>query len=176
MSTEYSFHVAVGYEVSFKELARGRLKRLREKSRLEDRFDPRTGKKTGQEKVVEREAGTYLVIGDDSYSIEFEDVPEAKAALETALSLALGTELELTDVNESPYVDLLDSTYVVAPPCLMPRESREVDLGRATGTGAFLVSELVKAMPAPEAFGQRLRKAGVPAGGPGVRRIGGCDG
>lgn len=175
MSTEYSFHVAVGYEVPFKELARGRLKRFKEKSRLEDRFDPRTGKKTGQEKVVEREAGTYLVIGDDAYNVN-DDPCEARDALEAALALATGTELDLVDVNESPYVDLLDSTYVVTAPGIVKREACEVDLGKATGSGSFLVSGLVKAVPALEALGERLRKAGIRAGEPVVRIVGGCDG
>lgn len=61
MSTEYHAMAAFGWFIDLDEIHKHfKIKKKREKTVLEGRFDPKTGKKTKPEKVVTQRAGKYF--------------------------------------------------------------------------------------------------------------------
>lgn len=78
MSTDHDAVSCVGFAVSFEDFFGPMLRRTKEVSHMEDRFDGKTGKKLDkQEKVVDRAAGFNIVVGKQ----EFEG-PESKEDLD----------------------------------------------------------------------------------------------
>lgn len=84
MGIDYTIHLAVGFRISEEELVEAFSVRTEEVSHMEKRFDPRTGERLADEKVVDRKAGTTLMwdgedIGDE---IELAEQVAKKAGCE----------------------------------------------------------------------------------------------
>lgn len=78
MSVDHDAEAVVGFAISFEDFFKPLMKRTKEEFHMEDRFDSKSGKKLDkQEKVVDKNAGFAIVIGEH----EFEG-PESKEDLE----------------------------------------------------------------------------------------------
>lgn len=74
MGIDYSFSIGIGYVVSYDSLVEALepwAVKTEDDFHMEDRFDPKTGKKIGQEKVVDFEGETTYKLGKKKF--EYED-------------------------------------------------------------------------------------------------------
>jgi hypothetical protein len=68
MSVDHDAVTVVGFAISFEDFFKPLLKPSKEVSHMEDRFDPKTGKKLPtQAKVIDREAGFNIVVGKEEF-------------------------------------------------------------------------------------------------------------
>jgi len=76
MGIDYSFSLGIGFTVDPEELSEAlrkiHAKEVPEKFHMEDRFDPKTGAKVGQEKVIDEEATIAWFVGKEEYEYEQE--------------------------------------------------------------------------------------------------------
>jgi len=78
MGIDYSFSLDIGYKISGEDLPDSMFRITEQKSHMEDRFDPRSGKKIAPVRVIDEEGGeeTYILDGK-----EHEDTCELAEAL-----------------------------------------------------------------------------------------------
>src|SRR5579864_2116306 len=145
MSTDYDAVTVVGFAIPFEDFFKPLLKPSKEESHMEDRFDPKSGKKLDkQEKVVDRDAGFNIVVGEQ----EFEG-PETEADLdgnfcpEDDLMEAVG---EALDCNVSYVGDMQNGCCFWV--CCEPSKLKLKD-------GGYTIAEVVKCA---DEF-DRIRKA-----------------
>lgn len=68
MSVDHSAETIVGYVIPVEDFFKPLLVKSKEVSHMEDRFDPKSGKKLDkQEKVIDREAGFNVKVGDEEF-------------------------------------------------------------------------------------------------------------
>jgi len=167
MSTDYSFGIAVGFEIDFDLVFKKWGKDLPELSHAEPRFDQRTGKQTKSEKVVDREACRGLVIGGMEYPLD------DRHEIDEALDQELDAYVQWT--SDNPSESAAGETLMISPKGLKFKDPSllELDYGRVTGSGGFLVEDLVRALPKLKELGARLQKLGLRPKKPMVRITGG---
>jgi hypothetical protein len=168
MSTDYSFGVGAGFELAFRQIVKKYGRKLPEKSHTEDRYDSKTGKKLAPEKVVDRPAGTMVVI--DGQEIDpAEDPWKVAEALEKVL------RADILLVNDNPNgVDEGDILLVRPESVGLDDVSTEcLDYGRVTADGGYSLEQLAAELPKFKELGIRLKKLGFKVGKPMVRVVGG---
>jgi hypothetical protein len=167
MSTNYSFRLSVGFEIGYDQILKKYGKYLPEMSHMEDRFDPRTGKKSGQEKVVDHEAGVRVVIGGESFGRY--DTHEMVEALEKEL----GAFVEV--VNDAMSVSSVGNSFMISPRGLNFKDPSRItlDYGDIMAQGGLLIDDLVRKLPQFEELGLRLKKLGFKPGKLMARIVGG---
>ncbi len=72
MGIDYSFSLAVGFVVAMDSLVKPFIVKKEEKFHMEDRFDPKTGKKIGQAKVVDQSAEEEYAYKGETYECRYE--------------------------------------------------------------------------------------------------------
>jgi len=166
MSTDYSFGIAAGFEVSVKLIIRNWGRTFPEKSHMEERFDPKSGKKLASEKVVDREEGLYFILGGKE--VRFDEPQEVIEALGEEL------EADVQLVDDSPH-DLSDEDFVLISPRIKCRDPSAFDLeyGRVTAAGGFLIEDLARELPKFKKLEAFLKKHRLRPGKPMVRITGG---
>ncbi len=167
MSTYYSFSVAVGFEIGFKHVLKKYGRELPEKSRMEDRFDPKSGKKVDPVKVVDRPAGLRVVIRKRTY-----DPAEDAREICEALGREIGAKVQLISDNPECGLDG-DDWVLVSPAGLRFKAPGGIDYGRSSADGGFPVKDLAMALPKFERLKAQLHKLGLRPGDAVVRTTGG---
>lgn len=72
MGIDYSFNLAVGFIVDTEDFIKPFRTMNEEKFHMEDRFDPKSGKKVGQEKVIDQEAEEAYTYKGKTYEEQYE--------------------------------------------------------------------------------------------------------
>lgn len=168
MSTDYSFSISYGFEVSFKQLLETFGKDVEELSHMEERYDVFTGKKLQAEKVVDREAGRAFSLGGKEYG--WEELDEFLSALsKKARAYAVVVDEDHHRLQE-------EGDLVLFLPRRGPKDLGDsIEYSRSSGHGSYRLSSLAKMIPEMKALKDRLRRAGVRGlGEPVVRIIGSC--
>jgi hypothetical protein len=90
MGIDYDFRLAVGFRVTSQEIEETFGEPREEDFHMEQRFDPRTGKRLEDEKVVTRPAGLNLVLRDCEFD-SVEELVDAMAGEVGAVSYPCGS-------------------------------------------------------------------------------------
>ena len=167
MSTNYSFRLSVGFEIGYDQILKKYGEYMPEKSHMEDRFDPRTGKKSVQVKVVDHEAGVRVVIGSESFGQY--DIHEMVEALEKELDAFVEV------VNDVMSAGCVGNSFMISPRGLNFKDPSKatLDYGDVMAHGGFLIDDMVRKLPQFEELGLRLKKLGFKPGKLMVRIVGG---
>lgn len=80
MGMSWDWTLVVGFVIDADDLLMPFKKEVEEETHLEDRYDSRTGKKVGQVKVVDKEAGEEYFLDGKSYGDDQHEFVEALAA------------------------------------------------------------------------------------------------
>lgn len=153
MGIDYSFWLNIGYKISGEFLPDSMRKITEEKSHMEDRFDPKTGKKLAPVKVIDEEGGLECFLVDGT---ELEDM----YSLAEALSEKLGCEVEC----EHGYSG---EDFTITFSVNLPRTGQDDgDWGRVSVGSSILFEEVIsnKARAAVEKLGADLKALGIDPG------------
>jgi hypothetical protein len=142
MGIDYSSNLLIGYAFEAKAVEAPFARTVPEKSHMEDRFDPKTGKKLDPVKVVDDEERDVWEFNGES----FEDREE----LYTALAAAAKCQ----------YVLYGQSEYVAFGPDI-ELSSENPDCGHVYFAGNLSYDAVVKAKAEVRRIGKKLRKFGL---------------
>jgi len=153
MGIDYSFSLDIGYKISGEDLPDSMRKLTEEKSHMEDRFDPKTGKKLAPAKVVDEEGGLECFLLDGK---EIEDTYELAEALADKLGCDVDCEHGYSGEDFSITFSLqLERT-----------DEDDCDWGRVAIGSSILFDEATsaKARAALKKLGKDLKKLGIDPG------------
>ena len=161
MSIDYTIKLAVGYVIPEEELTRVFGRKTEGRTHLEDRFDPKTGKKIDPIEVVDEFEYTTLYYR----GVEFED-----STYELAEKIAKDIEVE-TGCCAIPYGNNMSGeTSVVFGPDLRSMSSmyddNELESGHVTCSGGVPFSLLIECGSALGVIRKALRDIGLNPGEP----------
>lgn len=156
MSIDYSFGLMVGFRFSPGELDDVFGKKVPEKSHMEDRFDPKTGKKLAPEKVVDREAGlVYVFQGKELEDGEYHVYEE----LANAIAGHVGCNYDISGCD--------GNDMVIFGPSIKYMEEG-TDWGHIGTSGPLPLDAVVKAAPKLKQIATKLKKLGLVPGKAGI--------
>lgn len=148
---EYSARLRIGFIVDTGSVLAPFRVELPELSHVEPRFDPRTGKRAADLKVVDQEAGTVIQVGDEVFDDD-PDITESRELLSDIVRL-LGIKCD---------VDLLDEGSCIF--YLNPQDvSPDVDVMGLTCGGSASFRAVVVLEPRLATLKSKLKKAGIRA-------------
>jgi len=148
MGIDYSFNLAVGFITTGKNVVKPFTVTLPEKFHMEDRFDPKTGKKLPSEKVVDFEGGESFKLDGQEYDEEYE--------LLEALSEKLGCCIE----NAGGYTNG-ETLYVTAA---LDTDDDTLDEGRVYVGGGSTPADVAQAAKEANALSKKFKKLGIELG------------
>jgi hypothetical protein len=155
MSTSYSFSLAVGFLVTEGEIDELFRKQTRpEKFHMEDRFDSKTGKRTGEVKVVDEDASSELVIDGKVVEDDPETVMRALCALISDVEVQYTWHSRLN--NDEP-------AFVVGPP-MPPQVTENLDGYPVSCSGGVDFDAAVALGPQLKKVEEGLKKMGFDPG------------
>lgn len=151
MGIDYSSSVAIGFRVDADDL-QVFSKELPEKSHMEERFDPKSGKSIGKVKVVDEEERTSWVLNGE----EFDHRSELVDAI-------CGKVNAQSWMDGSFYDDDENMNYVIGPN--FPRKNVR-DEGKLTIDGELTLGQVVELQPEIDRIRTELAKLGLKVGAP----------
>jgi hypothetical protein len=151
MGIDYSSSLAIGWRVRAEQLKQVFGKYTPEQAHMEDRYDPKTGKKLLPEKVIDQRAGTVLMFeGQECDYIE-------------QLVEAICDKTGATFWHDGSFMcDQEDMEYIIGPSFELDTEGK--DEGRVTTGGGILFAKVVELAPELQRIGIELRKLGLDIG------------
>ena len=143
MGVNYHFNLAVGFEMTEDELYKPFEKHFEEESHLEDRYDPKTGKKLTPEKVVTKRAyDEYYVDGE---RVEFYDLDGI---------IAEKLECQIWECNDGG-----EAMYVIGPSGIDLNDDTKAFYGGPIDAEGYVSFQDVAALgPSLEALKVKLNK------------------
>lgn len=171
MSTEYDFYSRVGFVFKAADVIKPFAEKVREESHREERFDPKTGKKSGTEKVVDREAHVRFTFNGKLVGTSDEEEPEEDDALyvEDRLVNLIALKAKCKwwkfgDLNGSGK----DIWYVFGPHLPQYVKNHGLNAGRVTSDGGLDFQTVAKQTAKLKQIGTALKKMGLKPGKPKV--------
>jgi hypothetical protein len=146
MSTDYSARLGIGFVFKTNDINDKFWEEVPEKSHMEDRFDPKTGKKMAPVKVVDQERGSVLKFHGKTYE-DIDVLVSAIAKMARCSYDMFGYE------QEEGFVSF----------CLRfkPRKNYAIDFGNISMGGELYLSEVLKMGPKLAEIRQRLISMGL---------------
>lgn len=154
MGSHFRACVGVGYIVSYNDAVKPFIKHVEEVAHMEDRFDPKTGKKLLPEKIIDTPASDGLFIDGDELDIyEFLDL--------------LGQKLScvVTQLNAEFEVEGGEITFQLR---MKRDEFADIDFGRLDIGGPLEYVDVLKQEQALKDLRVRMIKLGIPRTDPKV--------
>ena len=161
MGRDTDSSITVGYVIDVDDFFKPFLKKRKEKSHMEPRFDPKTGKPAGEEKVVDQEAGWDIIFGD--VTAEGPEDPKSKYGWswypEDDLMDEVRHALKCSVTLEGNFYD--GGPYFL---CIEPDSIEYKD-------GVVQISSICKAEKEIERIGKKIREFDVDPGTAGVHTV-----
>jgi hypothetical protein len=157
MGTEYNSSLGIGFRVRYSQLLEKFGRKTSERFHMEDRFDPKTGKKTGPVKVIDQEEMVSFIFDGEDFQ---DDVYALVEAIQEKVGCAHYEEVDETGLE--------DALYVFGPNIRTDDEDT-FSYGRFNTYGPMMVRDIVAVQEELVRIGNRLRAQGLDVGEPVVR-------
>ncbi len=163
MGVDYSASVAIGFYFTPDEVTEAFTEGVEEVSHLERRYDPRTGKEVGPEKVIDQEGGRRLVFKGEV--IGDADANEDDPCAPQDLFEAIAGYLKCQYWEDGWYEDLNGIVFGYSPKKFIKTGWSN---GPADTAGGIHQDDLLGLMPKMEPLMLKLRELGLKPGPAGV--------